>query len=97
MKSLEKQNNVTKELKNSYLNIIEKSDVKNLNSVIIKDLDDKITTYGQAISMNNYETNINNNILIALSLILFFIFVIFICVIVFYNNKTAGQIKLFGM
>ena len=46
------------ELKTKYLNIIEKLNIKNLNDNVIKNLDNNITTYGQAISMNNYETNI---------------------------------------
>ena len=97
MQSINEQNSANEELKNSYLNIIQNLDIKNLNNVIIKNLDDKITQYGQSISMNNYETNINNKIIIALTVILFFIFVILVVVIVFYNNKTAGKIKLMGM
>jgi len=97
MQSINERNSANEELKNVYLNVIQNLDIKNLNNVIIKNLDDKITQYGQSISMNNYETNINNKILIALTVILFFIFTIFICIIVFYNNKTAGKIKLMGM
>jgi hypothetical protein len=95
--SINEQNSANEELKNSYLNIITNLDVKNLNNVIIKDLDDKITKYGQAISMNAYETNINNKILIITGVILFFIFLILIAVLVYFNNKTAGKIKLMGM
>jgi hypothetical protein len=97
MKSINEQNSANEELKKSYLDVVQNLDIKNLNNVIIKNLDDKITTYGQSISMNNYEANINNKILIALTVILFFIFTIFVVVIVYYNNKTAGIIKLFGM
>ena len=97
MQSINEQNSANEELKNSYLNVIQNLDIKNLNNVIIKNLDDKITQYGQSISMNNYETSINNKILIVLTAILFFIFVIFVVIIVFYNNKTAGKIKLMGM
>jgi hypothetical protein len=97
MESINERNSANEELKNIYLNVIQNLDIKNLNNVIIKNLDDKITQYGQSISMNNYETNINNKILIALTVILFFMFVIFVVIIVFYNNKTAGKIKLMGM
>lgn len=64
---------------------------------IITDLNNKITTYGQAISMNNYETNINNKILMGLGVTSLFMFIIFIVVMVYFNNKTAGKIKLLGM
>jgi hypothetical protein len=70
---------------------------KTLNDAVIKDLNNKITTYGQAISMNNYETNINNKILMALSVISFFMIIIFIVVMVYFNNKSAGKLKLMGM
>ena len=89
MNSLKEQKSSNEELKNSYLNTISKLDIKNLNNGIIKNLDDKITTYGQAISMNNYETNINNKILFGLSIILFIIFIIIIIVIIYYNKKEA--------
>ena len=59
-------------------------------------LDDKITKQGQSVSMNNYENNINNTILIILSLILSFICVMFVVVLVYFNNLTAGKIKIFG-
>jgi hypothetical protein len=90
------QNDVIKELKNSYINITDNLNEKNLNNVIIKNLNDKITTYGQSISMNNYETNIYNKIMMALYAILFITIVIFVIIIVYYNNKSAGKIKLFG-
>ncbi len=67
-----------------------------INSVIT-DLNNKITTYGQAISMNNYETNINNKILLGLGVTLFFMFIIFVSVLIYFNNKTGGKIKLLGM
>ena len=70
---------------------------KTLNDAVIKDLNNKITTYGQAISMNNYETNINNKILMALSVISGLMFIIFIAVMVYFNNKSAGKIKLVAM
>lgn len=67
----------------------------NINDITITNLNNKITTYGQAISMNNYENNINDKILKALIIITIFIFIIFIIVMVYFNNKTAGKIKLF--
>ena len=69
---------------------------KDINYQVLKNLDDKITTYAQAISLNNYETNVNNQILFYLSTALFFIFVIFIVILVYFNNVSAGKIKLFG-
>ena len=96
LKLLEEQKNVNKELQKNYIDTIQKVDFKNLNYSIIKDLNDKITTYGQAISMNNYETNINNKILITLSVIIFVVIGIFIIVITYYNAKSAGKIKLLG-
>jgi len=96
LKSLEEQKNVNKELQKNYIDTIRKVDFKNLNYSIIKDLNDKITTYGQAISMNNYETNINNKILITLSVVIFLVIGIFIVVITYYNAKSAGKIKLLG-
>ena len=47
--------------------------------------------------MNNYETNINNKILMALSVISIFMIIIFIVVMVYFNNKSAGKLKLMGM
>ena len=87
-----------KELKHKYMELIDKNlNTKDLNNNILKNLNDKITTYGQAISMNNYETNINNKILMALGAVLGVVVIIFVVVMVYFNNKTAGKIKLFGM
>jgi len=66
----------------------------NINDIVITNLNNKITTYGQAISMNNYENNINDKILKALIVITIFMFIMFIIVMVYFNNKTAGKIKL---
>ena len=86
------------QLKQKYIDLINQNlNSKDLNNNVIKKLDDKITTYGQAISMNNYETNINNNLLIALYIVLAIVFLIFIAVLVYYNNLTGGKIKLIGM
>ena len=95
--TIKEQNNFNEELKDKYFSIVDKLSIKNSNNMVIGNLDNKITTYGQAISMNNYETNINNKILFSLSIILFFIVTMFIIVIVYYNNITAGKIKLFGI
>lgn len=67
-----------------------------LSHNVINKLDNQITTFGQAIEMNNYETSINNRILAILGPLTFFVFVIFISVMVYFNNVTAGKIKLFG-
>lgn len=45
--------------------------------------------------MNNYENNINDKILKALIVITIFMFIMFIIVMIYFNNKTAGKIKLF--
>jgi hypothetical protein len=85
-------------LRNDYYDIIDKTlNYKDLNNNIIKNLDNKITTISQSVSMNNYETNINNNILIALIIILVLLSGIFLVLMVYYNNKTAGKIKLFNI
>ena len=46
--------------------------------------------------MNNYETTINNRILMVLGPLTFLVFVIFISVMVYFNNLTAGKIKIIG-
>ena len=89
----EKNDHSNKMIKDNYIKILNDVNNKNLNNVIIKDLDDKITTYSQAISMNNYETNINNKILVALSIVLFIIFAIFIILITYYNSKFSRIIS----
>ena len=68
----------------------------NLILNVIGILDDKITKQGQSVSMNNYETNINNTILIVLSFILAFVVIMFIIVLVYFNNITDGKIKILG-
>ena len=55
----------------------------------LKSLNDKITTYGQSINMNNYEYNLNNKILIVLGLIFGVIFSIFIVILVYYVNLLS--------
>jgi hypothetical protein len=91
------KNSENNQLKNNYYNMIDKSlNYKDLNNNIIADLDSKITTVGQSISMHNYETNINNNILTVLIIIFGLLCGIFIILMIYYNNKTAGKIKLFS-
>ena len=68
---------------------IDKSRITHAN--IIKHLDDKITTSGQVISMNNYEENINNRILIILLFVIFFVFIVLIIIIVSFNKKNINQ------
>ena len=63
---------------------------------VIDKLNNQITTFGQAIEMNNYEDKINDKILFVLYIVSGIVFVIFIVVLVYYNNITAGKIKLFG-
>ena len=67
----------------------------NVNLSVVDNLNNKITTYGQAINMNNYETDINNKILMALGIIFGLVFVVFIVLMVYYNNKYGGHIKIF--
>jgi hypothetical protein len=67
-----------------------------LSKNVINKLNNQITTFGQAIEMNNYETTINNRILMVLGPIAFLAFVIFVSVMVYFNNLTAGKIKLMG-
>ena len=68
----------------------------NVSQNVITNLDNKITTYSQAIQMNNYETKINDNILIGVGVTLGIMLAVFIAVLVYYNRITAGKIKLFG-
>ena len=72
------------------------TDLKDINGVVLNDLDNRITTLGQSISMNNYETNINNKILNILGYVILFMIIIFVAVLVYFNQKTAGKIKLFS-
>jgi hypothetical protein len=58
---------------------------KNLFNNINKNMDSKITTYAQAISMNNYETNINNFILSILIVILITMVIVFIFVLSYFT------------
>ena len=94
---LEEQIYESNELKNKYLNLINQNlNTKDINYYVLKNLNDKITTYGQAISMNNYETNINNNILIALSIILAIVGGVFIALLIYFNYLTNGKISIFA-
>lgn len=68
----------------------------NISDKVIKQLDTKITTMTQVITMNDYQTAVNNKILFYLGISVFFMIIILICIIVYYNNKTGGKIKLLG-
>jgi hypothetical protein len=95
--NLEKLNDI---LKQSSLNSNQQSkieqtmedyilNIKNLNNNIIKNLNDKMTTYEQAITMNNYETNVNNNILLYMFITLGILFIVLVSMLAYYNIKTA--------
>lgn len=85
-------------IKQKYSELLDsKLNETNINNNVINDLNNKITTFGQAIKMNNYETGINNKILLILTVIGTFIVLIFVVVLVYFNNLTAGKIKMFGM
>ena len=60
---------------------------KTVNQGVIDELDSKITSYGQMINMNNYETDINNQILLGLTIFLIFMVLIFIVIISYFNAK----------
>lgn len=80
------------------LNLIDESlkGSQNVHNNVIKYLDDKTTTYGQAILMNDYETGINNKIIVILSIVSIFIILGFLLLIVYFDYKYAGKIRLFG-
>ena len=67
---------------NNYLTL-----AKTVNQGVIDELDTKITTYTQMITMNNYESNINDQILLGLSIFLIFMILILIIVISYFNAK----------
>ena len=68
----------------------------NIHNNIIKHLNDKITTYGQAIQMNDYEMGINDKVLLILTGISALMILIFIGLMGYLNYKYAGTVKLFG-
>jgi hypothetical protein len=76
------------------LQLSEQNINKELYNSINKNLDNKITTYGQAISMNQYETNINNNILKILISLLIFMVIMFIFVYTYYNTSYGDKFRL---
>lgn len=85
------------DLKTKYLELINQNlNTKDVNNYVLKNLNDKITTYGQAISMNNYETNINNNILVVLMVVLGIVIILFVVLLVYFNYLTNGKIKIFS-
>ncbi len=63
---------------------------ENINHNIINDLDSKITTYSNAIALNNHETEINDNILFYTGCLLGLIVIIFFFIVVYYNRQFAG-------
>lgn len=58
-----------------------------INQDLIDGLDTKITTYGQMISMNNFETDVNDKILMGMSILLIFMILIFVATIAYFNAK----------
>jgi hypothetical protein len=72
--------NESHDLFNTYI-----SNSQNIYDTIIKSLDRKNTTLGQAVSMNNYETNINNKITLILGAIAGILLFIFLTVFIYYN------------
>ena len=99
IKTLLETSNKNNELMNEQYMVLAKNNLTdyNVNISVIDNLNNKITTYGQAINMNNYETNINNNILMALGIALIIVIIIFVAVMVYFNNISGGKIKLFGL
>ena len=85
-------NNLQKELKelDNHYPIQHK---KNIYNNIIKYYDHKNTTYRQAILMNEYEENVNNIIILALSIISIILFIILISFIAYFNYKYAEKVK----
>jgi len=76
-------NNNLDSLKSTMNSYIEQS--ANINENIIKNLNNKITTYSQAISNNDYEEQINNNILFYLIIVMGVLILILVSLIVYYN------------
>lgn len=74
-------------------NVNTKTDV---NSGVLKMLDNKMMTYQQRVQMNDYENKINDQILNVIYVILFFVFVFSLILIIYLNQKYAGKVKLFG-
>jgi len=60
---------------------------KTINQGLIDELDTKITTYGQSLLMNKYETDINDKILMGLSILLIFMILILVLVLAYFNAK----------
>jgi hypothetical protein len=67
------------------------NNTSNINEKVIKQLDTKITTMGQAITMNDYQTDVNNKLLFYLGIFVIIIIIILIVVLVYYNNKIGGK------
>jgi hypothetical protein len=67
-----------------------------ISSYVINNLNSKITTYGQAIQMNEYETKLNDQILIGLYITLIIMILLFVAIMAYLNVKYAGKVKLMG-
>lgn len=80
---------MTDELK--HLNNKNVDDVNNINSIVIKNLNDnldkKITTKNQVIRMNNYQEKTNNFLINLLSILFIILFIVFIFIILYYTSK----------
>jgi hypothetical protein len=81
----------------AYNNLVNNISTKyDVNTGVIKKLDNNIVTLQQKIGMNNYEETINDQILRVLHTILFFVFIFSVIVLVYMNMKYGDKIKLFG-
>ena len=98
IKKFENSKNDNNNLSVDLLRLIDDSlkNSQNVHNNVIKYLDDKITTYGQAILMNDYEEGINKKIIIFLSYISILMIFGFIFLMVYFDYKYAGKVKLFG-
>jgi len=100
LKNIANNNNNTNSIHEESHNLFNTyaSTTKNVYNVIIDTLNRKITTLGQAVSMSNYETNINNKILFILSWITGILFIICLIVFIYYNyivSKTDSKLFRF--
>jgi hypothetical protein len=85
------------QINTAYNNLVNNISTKyDVNTGVIKKLDNNIVTLQQKIGMNNYEETINDQILRVLHTILFFVFIFSVIVLVYMNMKYGDKIKLFG-
>ncbi len=81
---------------NDINNIIKNIDLKNnLNDIVLKKINNKITTMQQKVKMSEYENTVNDKILSIVRYILFFVFVIGLTIIIYLNQKYS-TVKLIG-